>query len=671
MPTSNRHRSIPQVPVDTPRNLQHLLRSLREAVQVLSDSKRGDKLDRAVTFRDLKNEGFLSSLGQSLPTSSSPVGGEGDLVGQEQIESPTVPTGVEGVAGFDFALITWNLPTYGGHSHTEIYRQTVSADPEQVIDYGSAVLIGSVVGNVFSDAVDAGSEHYYWLRHVNKADPPEKSAIHDVAGLRLSTADSYQSLIDDATTDVLNGLSFWQSDFDDALSILDEQSLRLVLESDGTVQLLDSRIESVETNASAYYDQTVQTVANTVGSATTRIEKLEASTFRRDGDGKLLLDAEGQPLLSSAFIDSVDAAVATVDGQLMAAIGDSITITNSEDVSYTLSQIMSMTLDNEGNYSSQWGVKQSVGDLQYGVGFVSYTEPDGTYRTAFHVAAETFSVFDPALGTEIFPFIVRNGKVLIKEALIDIAAITTLIADRIVTAELFAGKRIVSPKITGGEITGSTLDINGKTTISSAGLLRAINAVVEGRIVANEGELNNVTINDTCTVEGTVYADNIEGDVLDRSVIVVGEEFTVGASSDYTLVQGDIVPGRIGPKSDRFLSISGIALDHQGGGGSTSNFDVALYVNGVEAQRFNSRNVEEEGSVTVSMGALIPKGTTTNHFRVVLETDVNDNILVQQSAILVDVVKAGSTIQNVSALHSGPTAPAGSVGGGGVYINNG
>lgn len=682
----SKRRAIPHVPPDTPRSLRPLLTSIREALQVLDNSKRGSKLDAAVTFRDLEKLDLASLVRSSGVSGGSSSGGTGDgeLTDPTNVETPTAPTGVTVAGGIDFALVRWDLPTYSGHSHTDIFRYTLGevaeGEAQPVFGPGDAVRVGSAVAGVFTEPLPPNSEHYYWVRHVNilpepqaEGDPINYGPWHDELGTYVKTAISYDDVIEDVIADVIAGLDIWQSDFADALSILDNRSLELVLASNGTVNLLNSRVESVESTASAYYDQTVQTVASQIGSATTRVDKVEASVFRRDGDGALLLDETGEPLLASAFIDSVDAAVATADGALMAAIGDTLTVNDGSGTSYSLSEVMQVSVDNAGAYSSQWGIKASINDLQYGVGFVTYTEPNGTERTAFHVAADTFSVYDPAAGTELIPFVVRDGKVYIKEALIDVATITTLIANTIITSELFAGKRVVSPIIEGGAFTGGSLNINNKTIIDSNGLLRAINAVIEGRIVATEGELDNVVINDTCEVNGTVYADNIEGDVLDRSVIVVGDEFTVGANSNYTMVSGDIVPGRVGPKSNRFLTISGLAFDHQNGGGSSSNFDVVLYLNGNEVQRFHSRNVEEEGSVTVSLGALIPKSTTVQSFRVALKTDVNDNILVQQSAIIVDVVKAGSTITNVSALFDGSTPPAGSGrtpgAGGGVYVN--
>lgn len=503
---SNVRRSIPNLPADTPRSLRPLLQSLREAMQVLDNSKRGNRLDAAVTFRDLKDSGLIAGLSNASSGTRIVTTPPSDNDGGEVVEAPTQPTGVHGVGGFDYTMIVWDMPTYGGHSHTEIYRIPGNINDAPVV--GDAVLVGSQVGALFVDEVEDHTGYFYWVRHVNKATPPQQGPWHSEQGLFLETAQRYDEIIEEARQKVIGDLAIWQNGYADALSILDDEVLRLVMETQGTIETLSRNIESVEGRAEAKYDETVTTVANDIGAATTRLEQLSAATFKLDVNGNLKLDADGNPIFAGAFIDRVDAVLSTLDGQLKASIGETLTVDNGEGVSYSLSEIMSLTLDADGRYEGQWGVKQNIGQLQYGVGFVSSTDENGEVFTGFHVAAHRFSIHNPANGTEVIPFIVNEkGQVLIKEAVIDIAKITRLIAEEIITEKLFATKSIHAPRIIGGSMEGTSIEINGdKFTVDSDGFMRARNAHIQD---AN----GKVILSSVSGIDGT-YIEDLTVDTL-------------------------------------------------------------------------------------------------------------------------------------------------------------
>lgn len=503
---SNVRRAIPNLPPDTPRSLRPLLQSLREAMQVLDNSKRGNQLDAAVTFRDLKNSGLIAGLNSS-PTGTRIVTTTPEVTEPEEvIESPTQPTGVHGVGGFDYTMIVWDMPTYSGHSHTEIYRVEGAENDDPVV--GDAVLVGSQVGSLFVDEVQDHTGHFYWVRHVNKAAPNEKGPWHSEQGMFLQTAQRYEEIIEEARQKVISDLSVWQGGYANALAILDDEVLRLVLETQGTVETLRQGVEASEGRTTAKYDETVRSVANDLGAATTKIETLAAKTYKLNADGSIKLDGDGNPVFAGAFIDRVDAVLSTIDGQLKASIGETLTVDNGEGVSYSLSEVMSLALDTEGKFTGQWGVKQNVGDLQYGVGFVSTTDENGNVVTGFHVAAHRFSIHNPANGTAVIPFVVDgNGKVLIKETVIDIAKITTLIAEEIITEKLFATKEIHSPRVIGGSLEGTSININsGKFSVNSDGFMRARDALIENK----DGE---VILSSVSGLDGT-YIENLTVDTL-------------------------------------------------------------------------------------------------------------------------------------------------------------
>ncbi|WAK44630.1 tail-related protein [Alteromonas phage vB_AmeP_PT11-V19] len=243
------------------------------------------------------------------------------------------------------------------------------------------------------------------------------------------------------------------------------------------------------------FSETINAVnADDFSSTAAVIDELSSSIFIKDENGNLIKDNEGKPILVSAFIDSVDATLAAVNGELMAAVGETLKIdTGSEE--YTLSEIMAISVDSAGKYEGQWGIKTTINDLQYGVGFVARTDESGNQRTGFHVAADTFSVHNPANGEEIFPLIIdQQGNVLINHAVIDTAVISDLVAETIVTNSLFAGEEIVSPVIKGGEIS-----INDKFIVNDDGSMT-------GRDVTLYDESGNVML-DADGVSGTYIKD--------------------------------------------------------------------------------------------------------------------------------------------------------------------
>jgi predicted phage tail protein len=652
---------IPPVPLKVDRDLRPFLEALRENIEV-TVGRRGKPIDRAVTFRDLQDGNLgninVSSLGAVTitPSASPPVSEE------TVVETPTVPQGFSGVAGFTFALLSWNIPQYGGHALVEIYRQTVDANnPSQVISVGNATLIGTTSGFIFRDDIVGGTEHYYWIRNVNSLGAV--GPYNSIDGLYLQAAVNYDDLIDDALIDILAGLAIWQNDIITSLDLLDDAVIQSVLDNASAMTTVSNTIGAAEGRVNSSITNTQTVAASATATVAIQTQNLQSTIYNLNPDGSIQLDGLGNPVFSGAFIDRVDVTLAGVDGSLRASVGTTVSLQDANGNDYSLSDILTLALDANNNLTAQWGIKFSKDDLLYGVGLVFVNNV-----VTFTIAANSFAVYNPANGTEVIPFVVNEqGQVLISEAFIDYAAITTLVSENIIATRIAAGVSITSPEIFGGIITGGSLNINDNTRIESNGLLTTTNAVIQGHIDADSGTLNNVTIAETCTINGTVFAQNIEGDVIDRSVIVVTTEVEVGPNSNFVLIEGKILPGVIGGVSERTLVISGMAFDHNNGGGSTSNFDVVLYLNNVEEQRFHSHNVNEEGSVTVSLACIIPAGNAEHFFQAVLHTDVNDNIMVQAAAIIADVFKKGNTIIEVNGMY----ANSSSGGGGGGPTNPG
>ena len=205
----SRRKSTATVPREFTGQERIFADSLVESIDSLA-GRRGEPIDRAVTFRDLLDANVLSlAAGQPLsnaggvnlvnpldPTTS--VGGG--------VEIPPAPS-IQIIGGFGFVRITWVMPVYRGAAYLEIYRSqtdllstAVSAGP--IVRYS-----GSGSGFYDDRTVGEGTTYYYWARGVN---------INEVAGpFNLSAGTSgttplnyiyVSGLIDDILADAVNAL---------------------------------------------------------------------------------------------------------------------------------------------------------------------------------------------------------------------------------------------------------------------------------------------------------------------------------------------------------------------------------------------------------------------------------------------------------------------------------
>ena len=135
--------------------------TLKQNLEVLQGN-RGDKLDRAVTFRDLLDTGIvrLAAGVTNFNGNSSSVAVVNEV---PNLIIPPAPTNLQASGAFQNIILEWNLQIYAGHSFVQVFRHT-----SDVIS--SATLIAQVSGftGVYSDAVGSGADFYYWVRAVNQ-----------------------------------------------------------------------------------------------------------------------------------------------------------------------------------------------------------------------------------------------------------------------------------------------------------------------------------------------------------------------------------------------------------------------------------------------------------------------------------------------------------------------
>ena len=172
------------VPRDFSPEGKRFAQSVVDNLQQLTGEK-GDDLDRAVTFNDLINAGIAKKQFILTGGGSNVTIGKGD---EDGVETPTTPTGASASGAFQNILISWDYPSYAGHSHTEIFVHSADNFAEVEIDKGrlSPKFLGQTTASVFSHQVGNGANKYYWIRHVNRND--EVGPTQSTTGLNATTA---------------------------------------------------------------------------------------------------------------------------------------------------------------------------------------------------------------------------------------------------------------------------------------------------------------------------------------------------------------------------------------------------------------------------------------------------------------------------------------------------
>lgn len=209
---SLKRKNVATVPSGYSGQERRFAQSVSEELDTLS-GRRGDIIDRAVTFRDLIEANILELVsGRSITTGggggvnvvnpNDNGGGDGGLPTQ----LPTQPNNFTASGGFNVIFLGWDLPIYRGHDYIEIYRQRknnpTDADPT-LSDALAAGVYTRYYGDVmrFTDTNVGSQEHwYYWIRAVN-IDGIEGPFFSET-GVDATTALDYE-FIDTLITEIL------------------------------------------------------------------------------------------------------------------------------------------------------------------------------------------------------------------------------------------------------------------------------------------------------------------------------------------------------------------------------------------------------------------------------------------------------------------------------------
>ena len=270
-----------------------------------------------------------------------------------------------------------------------------------------------------------------------------------------------------------------------------------------------------------------------------------------------------------------------------------------EDQSAAIQQIQKVQVDTNNNLNSMWAVKlQQMKDGRLyiaGIGAGIENTPAGMQSQVL-LAADRIAMINPANGNTK-PMFVGQG-------------------DQIFMNDVFL-KRLTAPTITsGGNPPAFSLTPDGKLT--------AKNADISGSVNANAGTLNNVTVNENCTIKGMLEATQVRGDF----VKAVSKSFpkqagtwgntetpngtvTVTISDDHNFDRQIIIPPII---------FNGIAYSDPGSGNNPGGTRYTGYGFEVRKNGVLIASRETKGAIPGSYSAVIDmpsgRGSVTLEFKV-------------------------------------------------------
>ena len=179
---------LPTIPTSFGTDPKTMLTAIKEILEV-REGQRGSPLDKAVTFRDLFEQGivalnidgnaFVNKPGGSVVPPPS----NGGTIDQTP---PPAATGLRADGALASIIVTWDKPVYGAHSHTEVWSSATD-------DIGTATLVGTSPSQIYVDVVGTGSVRYYWIKWVSKF--PVTGPFNKTSGTRGETGYDAQYLI--------------------------------------------------------------------------------------------------------------------------------------------------------------------------------------------------------------------------------------------------------------------------------------------------------------------------------------------------------------------------------------------------------------------------------------------------------------------------------------------
>lgn len=312
----------------------------------------------------------------------------------------------------------------------------------------------------------------------------------------------YDLYIDDVVVTDITDAKEAQDSADANASALTSLTSR-VTNVEGQVTSQASQLSSLTSqvnDASSKVDQMAQTITNN--------EKTQSSlntSLQSQIDAQASANIKNQTELNNATT-SLAAIKSTQQTQAttISALSQQQTNLTAQvgDQTAELQELKKTVVEN-GNVNSTWMVKMETNSngKKYAAG-IALGIDGKNLQSQFLVQADRFGLINTSNGNTTTPFVIENGVAYINATVIKDGSITNAkIGDEIRSDNFVDGSQ------------GWRVGKDGSSQFH--------NVVIRGEVHANTGVLNNVTINENCTVLGTVQANKIVGDVVTMTDRVV------------------------------------------------------------------------------------------------------------------------------------------------------
>ena len=475
--------------------------SINDSIAQLKGEK-GDKLDSAVTFRDLIDAGIAKR--------NFSFGGGGSsfiIIGGDENtgDTPTVPTGVSASGAFQNILVAWDRATYRGHSHTEIWVNTSDT-------FGTKTFLGSAAATVFSHQVGNGQTRYYWLRNVS-ADG-QKSGFHSINGVSASTAIDVGAVMQALGEDIadLPGLATLNSSI-----TVDLNSQTVTLQN--AVASIDSAVDTAQAAATSA-QSTANTAASDITDLTDDLDDLTTASTRT-----IRSDSSPTARPDSSSLQAGDIWIETDNSnQIYIWTGSSWSTTSSGAASSVDTTLQSQIDANE------LAIESNAANIL----LVAGVSDEANISTSVNITSLNSAITDSSTGLSANATGLSQLTTRVSTAESDISTITSDIT----------------------ELENTLTGYNGTSTVASAV------SNLQTQITANDGDITSVVsdvtslTNNLSTTDSNVSANTTSITGLTNSISTINGTIST-VQSDITALESDVTTAE-GNITSNTSAISGL-----------------------------------------------------------------------------------------------------------------
>lgn len=535
------NRSNANVPAGWSQQDRRFGESIKQNLDVLQ-GQRGDKLDRAVTFRDLLDAGIVKLASgitnfNGLSSSIAIVNEFPDLA------IPPAPTNLQASGAFRNIILTWDLKLYNGHSAVQVWRHT-----SDVIS--SATMVAQVSGftGVYADPVGSGKTFYYWVRAINNNDVtgPYNSST-GVQGVTAPDVDFLLTTLTNAVTSsqLASSLSGPIGNLPaDTQAAIDLKKANIptfsmtsfvlgdIVKESGSGTKLYIAIQAVPSNGRAlsntsfwklYGDyNSLKSATDTAASDITDINTITSSSnsaaaVKLAAVDAILFDSGGNEIVSASNLSTMSSTVLNTNGTARATAtqfdqlaADYTNPTTGVANNVTLQQALETSASSVNGLRSQYSVKIDANGAIAGFGLASTTTSLGVNESEFIVNADRFAIMRGGSNTTAasVPFIVQASATTIGGVAVPAGVYMTdafirngsIINAKIADAAIDNAKiaNLDAGKINAGTISTSRLNIDGSTLTSVGGVLQIANLAVTnakiGNLAVDNAKIGNLAV---------------------------------------------------------------------------------------------------------------------------------------------------------------------------------